>query len=298
MFCESKHRKCSLPLPYHILIVWHVQVDYFLNKNPMPKFTLKSLFIGFLLPLTACSKLTTITPSSTSTPTLTPQTTSLNIVIGYVGPLTGDKASIGKDEQRAVDMFLATKNSLLNGQKMEVKYEDSVCNGPNAANAVNTLISNDKVQVILGGVCSEETLAMAPIANQNKVVIFNSSSGSPAIKNAGDYIFRNWPSDQEGASDTINVTLDESRPIVKTFIEESKANGISNFAHAATTYDAINIIYNAIADVGNDGEKINQWLYNMSKFEGIAGTYRFDSDGETTLPLINKIVKKDPPKQT
>src|SRR3990172_2075946 len=313
-----------------------------------------------------------------------------------------------------MEMFLATKNSMLNGRKLEVRYEDGICNGQNAVREINKLVTSDKVQVVLGGLCSGETLAMAPTANQNKVVLFSSGSSSPAIKDAGDYVFRNWPSDEVAAKQTIedikenylsetaptsfaiisensdfaqgfkkdalkfatemgilvavdetfnpgttdfktilgkvkssdakalivnaqtpagdglivkqaaelgiklptyasnavngteffeqgksateevmfyDVALDEERPIVKSFMDEAKAKSINNLTYSATKYDAINIVYNAIVAVGNDGEKIKQYLYNMPLFEGVAGTYKFDSDGEVNIALVKKVVK-------
>jgi branched-chain amino acid transport system substrate-binding protein len=38
-------------------------------------------------------------------------------------------------------------------------------------------------------------LAIAPIANREKVIILSPGASNPAITNAGDYVFRNWPSD-------------------------------------------------------------------------------------------------------
>lgn len=114
--------------------------------------------------------------------------------IGYIGPLTGDAASYGQDEKRAIEMFLE-KNPEISGKKVEIIYEDSACDGLKASTAAEKLINVDKVQLILGGVCSGETLAAAPAANKNKVVLFSSTSTSPDITDAGDYVFRNAPSD-------------------------------------------------------------------------------------------------------
>ena len=53
----------------------------------------------------------------------------------------------------------------------------------------------DKVKVILGGICSGETLAAAPITEAAKVILLSPSATSPDITNAGDYVFRTIPSD-------------------------------------------------------------------------------------------------------
>jgi branched-chain amino acid transport system substrate-binding protein len=53
----------------------------------------------------------------------------------------------------------------------------------------------DKVRVVLGGQCSNETMAAAPIAEENKVLLFTPFSSAPAVTAAGDYVFQMWPSD-------------------------------------------------------------------------------------------------------
>lgn len=116
------------------------------------------------------------------------------IKIGYIGPLTGDLASIGQDEKSTVEMFFE-ENPVIAGKKVEMIYEDAQCNAQKAASAAEKLVNVDKVQLILGAGCSGETLGAAPIVERGKVVLFSSVSTSPEITTAGDYIFRNAPSD-------------------------------------------------------------------------------------------------------
>ena len=48
----------------------------------------------------------------------------------------------------------------------------------------------DKVKVIIGGVCSGETLGAAPITEAGKVILISPSATSPDITKAGDFVFR------------------------------------------------------------------------------------------------------------
>jgi len=57
------------------------------------------------------------------------------------------------------------------------------------------LINIDKVSAIVGGFCSGETLAVAPTAEANKVIMISPASTAPKVSEAGDYIFRNVASD-------------------------------------------------------------------------------------------------------
>jgi ABC-type branched-subunit amino acid transport system substrate-binding protein len=80
-------------------------------------------------------------------------------------------------------------------KKLKIIYEDSKCNGKDASNAIQKLININKVQFVLGGFCSGESLAAEPIATANKVALFSPGSSSPKLTNISKYFFRNYPSD-------------------------------------------------------------------------------------------------------
>lgn len=117
--------------------------------------------------------------------------------IGYMGPLSGDIAGLGADTLNGVRMAVEEINAAggIGGQQIELIAEDSRCNGADAASAARKLVNVDKVVAIIGGMCSGETLAAAPIAEAAKVVMLSPTSSSPDVTKAGDYIFRNYPSD-------------------------------------------------------------------------------------------------------
>lgn len=119
------------------------------------------------------------------------------IKIGFIGPLAGDAANIGQNSKAAVEIAVEEINNAggVKGRKIEVIYEDGACEGKTASNAANKLININKVPVILGGACSGETSAFTGAAEQSKTVVLSYCSSAPAISNAGDYIFRNIPSD-------------------------------------------------------------------------------------------------------
>ena len=123
------------------------------------------------------------------------------IKVGFIAPLTGDAATYGMDEKNATTIAVEEINNAggIKGRRLEVIYEDGKCTGKDAATAAQKLISIDKVKIILGGACSGETLSVAPIAEQNKIILFSAFSSSPDITKAGDYIFRNSPSDLDVA---------------------------------------------------------------------------------------------------
>lgn len=120
------------------------------------------------------------------------------IKLGFIGPVTGDAAALGKDMLHGVQMAVQEANakSGVNGKKVELVAEDGRCNGTDGASAAQKLVNIDKVIAIVGGLCSSETLAADPIAGAGKVVLLSPGSSSPAITTkGGDFTFRNYPSD-------------------------------------------------------------------------------------------------------
>jgi branched-chain amino acid transport system substrate-binding protein len=119
------------------------------------------------------------------------------IKFGIIMPLTGDAASIGQSVVNAVNLAAEEINAKggIDGRKVVILAEDGKCNGKDAVNAMNKLVSVDSIHYMIGAGCSSETLAVVPIAEANKVVMLSPASSNPSITNSGDYIFRDYPSD-------------------------------------------------------------------------------------------------------
>jgi branched-chain amino acid transport system substrate-binding protein len=110
-----------------------------------------------------------------------------NIPVGVVAPLSGDNASYGTILKQGFDLAFSSDTSI------KLQYEDSKFDPTTAVSAINKLISVDKVQVVLGEVASGVTMAIAPVAEKNKVVLFSTISSTDNLRNSGPYFFRNIP---------------------------------------------------------------------------------------------------------
>jgi branched-chain amino acid transport system substrate-binding protein len=119
--------------------------------------------------------------------------------IGAIEPLTGEGAVYGLPVQRVVDQAVADLNEKWKAEgkkvRMKVLHEDGKCSGKDALTAAQNLVNLHDVKVIYGGTCSSETLGFAPFAEENSVLVFSPLSSSPEITTAGDFVFRNYPSD-------------------------------------------------------------------------------------------------------
>lgn len=119
------------------------------------------------------------------------------IKIGFIGPLTGDAAAYGMDTLNGAQLKVEEINAAggIDGKQIVLVAEDAKCNGTDAASAAQKLANVDKVVAVIGGACSSETLAAAPIFEAAGIVEISALSSSPDITNAGDFLFRDYPSD-------------------------------------------------------------------------------------------------------
>lgn len=125
------------------------------------------------------------------------------IRIGAILPLTGDSAGWGEQGKWGVELAVmdANESIVIDGTEIEVVYEDSQAVPRIGIAAFNKLTQVDGVPAIVGDIVSSTTLAMAPYAEERKVVLIGISTSAPAITNAGRFVFRVWPSDNlEGSA--------------------------------------------------------------------------------------------------
>jgi len=162
-----------------------------MNKKNQGMIIILGLMIAAVLIISGCSQ-----ASESQTGNVVKQKAAEPIKIGFLESLTGDVAAIGQNNKAAVEMAIEEVNAEggINGRPLQLIYEDGKCNAKDAATAAQKLVNIDQVSAIIGGLCSSETLAAAPIA-EGKAVMISPGSSSPAITNAGDYIFRDYPSD-------------------------------------------------------------------------------------------------------
>ncbi len=149
-----------------------------------------------------------------------------NIKIGVVAPLSGELALYGQDIKQTLDLAL---ENIETNKNIEIIYEDGECNSSSATKAANKLINVDNVKFIIT-FCSSESLAVAPIAEENKVLQFAAPSTSPELTNAGDYIFRLIPSDtyQARVAAKIAETDLNAKNIAILYVKNSFAEGLRN----------------------------------------------------------------------
>ncbi len=141
------------------------------------------------------------------------------IRIGAISPFTGEGANYGKAARTAIDLAVdeINKKGGINGRKLVVQYEDDKGNPKDALSAFNKLATVDKVPAVLGPFYSTNVLACAPVANRSKTVLLTGTATSDNIRDAGEYVFRVCPSNDEQAR-TIARFVFENLGLRKSFI--------------------------------------------------------------------------------
>jgi len=114
------------------------------------------------------------------------------IVIGEYGSLTGAQATFGTSTHNGIMLAVGEINAAggVNGRMLKVLTEDDQSKPDEAASAVTKLISQNGVVAVLGEVASSNSLAAAPICQNNKVPMITPSSTNVTVTQKGDYIFR------------------------------------------------------------------------------------------------------------
>jgi branched-chain amino acid transport system substrate-binding protein len=86
----------------------------------------------------------------------------------------------------------------------------------------------------------------------------------------------------------------DPNPIVQKFLTDYKAaTNKDGGTFAAFGYDAAKIIAKAIETVGDDREKITEYLKTMPEFEGVSGNITFDSEHDAARSELKKLIVKD-----
>jgi branched-chain amino acid transport system substrate-binding protein len=112
-----------------------------------------------------------------------------DVKIGAVLPMTGGAASYGEWMRNGMNIALDEINKKWTDRKLVLIYEDSKTNPKDAVSAMNKLLSSDKVAAVMTTLTGI-TNALAPIADQNKIVLTTSAT-LPGITDQSRYLFRN-----------------------------------------------------------------------------------------------------------
>ena len=113
---------------------------------------------------------------------------------GLAMPLTGSQALYGQDQVKAAEWAVSEINKAggINGKKLEMIVLDTQADPQLGIQMTNRLVSVEKVPVFITA-WSSVVKAVAPIANDNRVVELSIGASSPDIAKLGDYVYTTFP---------------------------------------------------------------------------------------------------------
>jgi len=118
------------------------------------------------------------------------------IKIGAVLPLSGEAASWGENGLAGMELAVKEINEAggVNGRTIKLIAEDSKCSA-DSVSAIQKLVNIDKVDMIVGFVCSAAAGPALPITTDNNIPVIIIAASAPYLPTIGQNIFRIYPSD-------------------------------------------------------------------------------------------------------
>jgi branched-chain amino acid transport system substrate-binding protein len=183
--------------------------------------------------------------------------------IGVVTSLSGELAFGGTVTKRGYDMWEDAVNAAggidIAGKKYKVKlvYADDQSTPATAAVGGERLITQEKVDVILGPYASGTTLALAPICEKYKVPHITGSAESPLVwLKKFKYTFGTIPPVNSNARSAIRTLAEEGKPKPQTIAVLGIDDAFSKFAAEAQKLEAeklgIKVVKYEIVPEGSD----------------------------------------------
>ncbi|MGZ3790252.1 MAG: ABC transporter substrate-binding protein [Bacteriovorax sp.] len=115
--------------------------------------------------------------------------TYADVKVGVVLPISGPVATFGQENINGLRLGME-KIKKSSKQKITLFVEDDKSEAIEASFAIRKLLNVDKVSVVIGEVTSSNTLAMAPIAQENKIPLFSPAATNVKVTQVGNFISR------------------------------------------------------------------------------------------------------------
>ena len=114
-----------------------------------------------------------------------------SITIGTVTTNSGTAAAYGEAEVKGFELAVSEINAKggINGKKVKLESMDDKGDATEASNAYNKLAGDNNVLAVAGPTISATTAAVAPLADQSKLVTIAPAATSGSIE-TGNYLFR------------------------------------------------------------------------------------------------------------
>src|SRR5712671_8098652 len=101
---------------------------------------------------------------------LIPGAAAEELRIGFIAPMTGPFAQVGKDMVNGFEMYTNEVKGDFAGATVKFILEDDQAKPPTGVLKAEKLIRQDQVHMFVGGVLASTGYALAPVSTRDKVV--------------------------------------------------------------------------------------------------------------------------------
>lgn len=170
------------------------------------------------------------------------------VKIGLIQPLTGSVAYNGTTDVNGSKLALDEINAKggVLGKKLELVIEDGQCKPANSVNAAEKLIQRDKVAALSGAFCSSATLAVMPVAANNKIPLVTGVSSSAELTEKGNrWFFRATETDALLAKSFAKILFDQLKLRKVAYIgvnDDWGRGGVAEFEKQMTALGATTVM--------------------------------------------------------
>jgi len=115
----------------------------------------------------------------------------VEVIAGWNLELSGELAFWGKESRNGAELARDEINADPKSPvRLKMIFEDNNSTEAKSKDAVKKLILQDRVQIVLGSVASNKTLAAVDVAQEENIPLVTHASTNVAVTRKGDYIFR------------------------------------------------------------------------------------------------------------
>lgn len=112
------------------------------------------------------------------------------IRIGVVLPISGAVGGFGELGKRGIDLAYKAQSKTKNGDSIELIFIDNKSDKIESANAMQKLVSSDKVSVVIGPMISTNALAMTKIADDSKTPLISPVATNDRVTKGKKFVSR------------------------------------------------------------------------------------------------------------
>jgi branched-chain amino acid transport system substrate-binding protein len=190
--------------------------------------------------------------------------------VGVLLPLTGATAWGGRPARVAAELAAQDVNAghLAGSYRLELVFADGTCEPRAAYTATDKLITQDRVQAIIGEWCSSASIAAAQVANDAKVpMLVQISTADGIAKSAGPYVFQSIIQNSAIQEREGKLLLEKFTFKTAAILVENNDFGLSFRGNIRKTLERAGV--QIVLDIPQDRQDAN-WYSTITRIKGAA----------------------------